>query len=260
MKSLSIAAAAVAIAAAAPAQAHMPYLLPNLFDVTKRDHVTVQAAFTETPFIADVAMRSADFRAEGPGGAQPAVQVVYLKDVAMFEAALPSDGTYRVSSGERLGRKGKMHRGADGAWRMVGEGDDPPTGAQLVEVQSVTVAEAYVTRGAPSREVLKPREEGLELRPITHPSEVFAAAPARFQLLFGGRPLADCEVKLYRAAGFFDGRSIAAETRSAADGAVTLTPPDAGTYLVLIRHRTEAPAGSETPYRSYTYTLTFLAT
>jgi hypothetical protein len=41
---------------------------------------------------------------------------------------------------------------------------------------------------------------------------------------------------------------------------VTLTPPDAGTYLVLIRHRTEAPAGSETPYRSYTYTLTFLAT
>jgi hypothetical protein len=62
---------------------------------------------------------------------------------------------------------------------------------------------------------------------------------------------------MFRSAGLYDGRKVAAQVKSGADGRFTLKPDDAGAYLILVRHRGVAPAGSETPYRSYTYTLTF---
>ena len=104
---------------------------------------------------------------------------------------------------------------------------------------------------------MRPIGTALEIQPLTHPAEIAAGSDARFRLLFDGKPLADTEVTLFRAAGNYDGRKIAATARSDAQGNFTLRPGDAGLYLVLVRHRTAAPAGSETPYRSYTYTLAF---
>jgi len=76
-------------------------------------------------------------------------------------------------------------------------------------------------------------------------------------LFFDGKPLANTEVTLFRAAGNYDGKKIVATVTSDAQGNFSLKPNDAGIYLILARHRTEAPAGSATPYRSYTYTLAF---
>ncbi|MFN3514789.1 MAG: DUF4198 domain-containing protein [Phenylobacterium sp.] len=251
-----------ALSAAGAAQAHMPYMLPNMFDLTERGHVTVQASFAEDAFVPEVAMRSEAFHTRGPDGAAlPIKDVVYLRDLTVFEAAVPANGTYRISSGERFGRKGKMYRDAAGRWVMTGEGGERPAGAELVDVQSLTLAEVYVSRGAPTREALAVTGKGLEVRPITHPSEIFAAQPAAFELLFDGAPVAGAEVEVYRSAGLYDGRKkIADRIVTDAAGRFSIVPPDGGTYLALIRHRTAAPAGAETPYRSYSYTLTFEAT
>ncbi len=54
---LALALSAVLLAVGT-AQAHSPYLLPNLFDLGKRDHVTVRGSFTEEFFSPDVAMKS----------------------------------------------------------------------------------------------------------------------------------------------------------------------------------------------------------
>lgn len=249
--------------AAAPgmAQAHMPYMLPNIFDLTDRDHVTVQASFTEDPFQAEVVMKSDAWHVRGPGGVvSPISNVSYLRDLAVFEAPIPAKGTYRVSSGERFGRKGKMYRDGEGRW-IISEGKDRPADAQLVDVQSMTLAEVYVTRGGPTPDALVPSGKGLELRPITHPSEIYAAQPASFELLFEGKPVSGAQVEVFRSAGAYDGqKQVGGQIATDAAGRFAITPPDAGTYLALIRHRTEAPAGAETPYRSYSYTLTFEAT
>jgi uncharacterized GH25 family protein len=252
-------AGALLLAAPTAAMAHMPYLLPNMFDVGERDHVTVQGSFAEDAFVPEVVMKSEGFHVRGDGGATPIVAPVYLRDLTVFEAPLAAPGTYRISSGERFGRKGKMYKGADGRW-VIGEGERTPPGTVLVDVQSMTLAEAYVTRGKPTFEALKPSGKNLELKPLTHPNEIFAGAPARFQLLFEGKPVGGATVDLFRAAGVYDGRKKAGEATTDAGGGFSLTPPDPGLYLALIRHRTEAPAGSETPYRSYSYTLTFEAT
>lgn len=251
-----------ALAAAAPgmAAAHMPYLLPNMFDAGQRDHVTVQGGFAEEAFVPEVAMKSDAFHVRGPGGATPIAQPIYLRDLTVFEAGLPAAGTYRISSGERAGRKGKMYKAADGRWTMAGEGGQPPAGVELVDVQSMTLAEVYVTRGAPSTQALAPTGKALELKPVTHPSEIYAKAPARFELLFEGKPVSGASVEVFRAAGLYDGMKLAVQAVTGADGGFSITPPDAGTYLALIRHRTAAPAGADTPFRSYSYTLTFEAT
>ena len=248
------------LAAPGLALAHMPYLLPNMFDAGDRDHVTVQGGFAEDAFVPEVVMKSDAFHVRGPSGTTPIASPIYLRDLTVFEADLPAKGTYRISSGERFGRLGKMYRAAGGEWTMGGEGGPAPAGVPLVDVQSLTLAEVYVTRGAPSAEALAPTGKDLELKPITHPSEIYAKAPARFELLFDGKPVAGARVELYRAAGVYDGRKLAAQATTDAKGDFSLTPPDAGTYLALIRHRIPAPPGAATPYRSYSYTLTFEAT
>lgn len=258
-KSALLGAAICAIAPGA-ALAHMPYLMPNYFDVADREHVTVQASFTEDAFAPDVVMRSDSWFVRGPAGPKAITEVTYLRDLAAFEAALPTVGTYRISSGERLGRNSKMYKDAKGDWIITGESGETPAGAALVDVQSVTAAEVYVTRGAPTREALAPTGKGLEMRAVTHPNEIFAKAPAQFQLDYQGKPLPGALVTVYRAAGVYDGKKVAAEVKTDANGRFSVTPPDGGTYLALIRHRTEAPAGSATPYRSYSYALTFEAT
>ena len=68
-------------------------------------------------------------------------------------------------------------------------------------------------------------------------------------------------VEVYRSAGVYDGKKkVLDQIKTDASGRFSITPPDAGTYLALIRHRTASPAGAQTPYRSYSYTLTFEAT
>lgn len=244
-------------AAASTAQAHMPYVLPTVFDVGKGDHVTVLSSFAEDAFVPEVAMRDAPFHLVGPDGTDlPTKPATHFRDLTVIEAALPADGTYRVTTGQRAGRKGKMYRQAE-AWVMQGEGGAPPAGASLVDVQSMTLAEAYVTRGKPSPGALKPKGTGLEIQAVTNPADYVAGSAADFLLLFDGKPLPATEVTLFRSAGVHDGRKVAAQIKSGADGRFRLTPEDAGTYLILARHRGTAPAGAETPYRSYTYTLAF---
>jgi len=251
------AAALLVLAGASAAQAHMPYVLPTLFDVGKGDHITVQSAFAEDIFVPEVAMRDAPFHLIGPdGNPLPAGPVTHLRDLSVFEANTPVDGTYRITSGQRAGRKGKMFKLGD-KWEIRGEDGTPPAGAEQVDVQSMTLADAYVTRGQPTQVALKPSGKALEIQAITHPNAITSGSEASFVLLFDGKPLANTEISVFRSAGTYDGRKVLAQLKSDASGRFSVKPEDAGIYMILVRHRGAAPAGAETPYRSYTYTLTF---
>jgi uncharacterized GH25 family protein len=261
VKSIWKRAAAIATGAAltiaGAAQAHMPYVLPTLFEI-RGDHVTVTSSFAEDAFVPEVAMRDAPFHLVRPDGSRGEVgPVTYLRDLTIFEADVKQDGTYRISTGQRTGRKSTMYK-QDGNWVVRGESEaEVPAGAVLVEVQSMTLADAYVTRGKQTDAVLKPVGAALEIHALTHPNSIAAGDEARFVLLFDGKPLAGTEVTLFRSAGVYDGRKVAVQVKSGADGSFALKPGDAGTYLVLVRHRAPAPEGSATPWRSYTYTLAF---
>ena len=77
-------AALICLGASLAVQAHSPYLLPNAFDLVDRKHVTVEASFTETFFVPDVAMKADDNHVIAPDGAKHALTPLYTQDLAII--------------------------------------------------------------------------------------------------------------------------------------------------------------------------------
>lgn len=243
---------------AAPAFAHMPYVLPTLFDAGTRERVTVEAAFSEDPFRPEVAMRDAPFEVTGPDGKTVKLSgSLQTQDRTIVEAALPADGLYRISSGQRLGRMNKMYRRGS-EWVLVGDGEAPPAGTPLIDARSTTLADAYVLRGKATGDgALKPRGTALEVHPASDPSGYAPGAPLAFTILFDGKPLVGTVVTVFRESGFYDGRKQVAEVRSDKAGRIAATAPDAGRYMVMVRHRPDTAPATGGPHLSYTATLAF---
>jgi uncharacterized GH25 family protein len=236
------------------AQAHSPYLLPNAFDVTQRDHVTVQASFTEVFFTPDIVMKAEDWHVLQPDGAKVALKPVYARDLALLEVETRTPGTYRVSTGLRTGRVAKSAL-IDGEWQGVGEGRELPAGTRVADMQSLTRADVYVSRGKPTNEALASTGKGVEFQMQTHPNSIGAGEPLRFVVLFEGKPLANQGVELQAGSGGYQGAKPQT-LRSDAAGVVQLTPATPGVYHVMTRHRVES-GGAGSVVRSYTYALTF---
>jgi len=241
---------------ASPGSAHMPYMLPSVFDAGTRTSVTIEASFTEDAFRPEIAMQNAPFERTGPDGATVRLGTPALThDATMLDVPLPADGLYRISSGQRIGRMGKMVREGD-SWKVVGEGMTP-VGAAPVDVRSTTLADVYVLHGKPGAcGALKPRGVALEIHPLSDPASYAPGKPARFEILYDGKPLTTEKVILFRERGFYDGRKQETTATPDASGQFMVTPTDAGRYLMLVRHRVGPDAMVAT---SYTVTLAFEA-
>lgn len=254
----SLAGPALALAAAA-AHAHTPYLAPASFDPMHGDLVTLDAAFAEEFFAPEVVFDNSEFVVVDPEGKTvPADTVQRLKTRAVVEHRLGAKGTYRFSSGRRLGAVMRSWE-LDGKKESTRDPEKPmPAGAKLLShYQSISVSEAYVTLGAPSRAALKPYGNGLELVPVTHPSDLYAGEKFAFEIHFDGKPLAGQEVEIFSATGDSASKKAAAKLTTDAAGKATFDLARAGIYLALIRHRGKAPEGAAAPEYGYNYTLSF---
>lgn len=239
---------------AAVAAAHAPYLLPNNFDLGKRDHVSVQASLTENYFIPDVAMKADGYHVVMPDGAKVAVTPVYTRDLAVLDVATPGDGTYRISTGNRSGRTAKAALLPDGTWKFFGEREAPPTGAKLHDMHSITRAEVFVSRGTPTDAALALTGTGLEFQLLTHPSRLLAGTPLKVRVLYDGKPVADQVIEVRRGA-LEEGAAAPVEVRTGADGGATVPLARPGIYHVMARYRF-GMAGAEPKAQSHTYAVT----
>lgn len=255
MKKHVLAAVLLFAAAVAPASAYTSYIKPDQFWVTEPP-IRVEGAFTTQFFTPAIAL------GEGVTITNPAGQIVSPGRLAVtatateIDARLAGGGTYRISTGEVAGQVANLV-GENGQWRPLGAGEVPPEGAPTTTLQTVTVADAYVTRGAASRENVDRTVGRLAIRPITHPNQVLAAQGFEVEVLFDGAPMANTAVVLY-AAGDADNkvdRFVA--TNEAGRAVFTFDAP--GHYIIAARHRADMPAGAPAAVGSYTTTLTFEA-
>jgi uncharacterized GH25 family protein len=245
---------ALLLSLAAPtAKAHSPYLLPTVFDASDRKLVTVQGAFTESFFTPEVVMKSDAYAVIGPDGVRVPLTPTYTRELALVEAVTEKPGTYRITTGLRGGRTAKAAL-VKGEWQFF-EGAKAP--ADAIDMQSLTMADVYVTRGAPSDAALAPIGKGLEFKAVTHPSKIVTGQDAVFEVLFDGKPLAGQEITFQGADDRYAETKAAPKTvKSDAKGRFALKVDKSGIYQVQTRYRV-APVAAGQPGQSFTYALTF---
>lgn len=258
IKSRVVLALSAVVFAVGTAQAHSPYLLPNLFDLGKRDHVTVQGSFTEQFFSPDVAMKSDDYHVVTPTGAKVPLTPVYTRDLTIVEADTKEAGTYRISTGKRGGRTAKA-AWIDGDWKFLGPKEEAPAGSKAYDVTSITMAEVYVTQGKPTEQALAPRNTGLEYRALSHPNSAFVGSEVKFEVLFDGKPLAGHTVSVYGGKALAADQKPFAEVTTDQEGRFSFKPSEPGAYLAMSRHR-PTPAKDSQQGVSYTYSVVLEAT
>jgi hypothetical protein len=133
---------AAALAGAGQAAAHTSYLLPSVFSPVAEELVTIQASFAERQFFRpEVAVTSEDFHLLRPDGRRDTYdRIVTLSQLTVLESDVKEAGTYRFTTGERLGRAGRQVLDK-ATWRPVEPGEKLAAGAETKTSQTVTVAE-----------------------------------------------------------------------------------------------------------------------
>lgn len=250
-------AAVLLAAAATPAAAYTSYLKPDQFWVTEAE-VEVEGSYATTFFTPAIAVGDS-LTVLNPTGERVAADRIAVTPGGSTElqADLARGGTYRVSTGEVMGQVANLVGGADGQWRVLGAGEVPPAGAQTTTLQTVTVADTYVTRGAASDVSQLPTVGRLAIRPVTHPNQVLASQGFQIELLFDNQPLGNVAIVLYSEGD--PETKLDRYVATDANGRATFTFDGSGQYIIAARHRADMPAGSAAAVGSYTTTLTFEA-
>jgi len=254
-----IAWASLALTAALPVAAHTPYLQPSSFAPREGQTVALDASFAETFFVPETAFDDSAFSVTGPDGATSPLPSQVMKTRTVAEYTLPKvAGTYRLSTGTRLGAlfrtweiNGKRESSRDASVKI-------PAGAKVIsDFQSLTLAETYVTARSPDRAALAPRNKGLELVAVSHPSDLYVGEEFEFIVQYDGKSLVAQPVEITEAVWSSDRKPQVITLETDAQGHGRMKLEQAGTWVALTRFRTPAPAGAPVAEYSNSYTLSF---
>lgn len=234
LRTLCLAAAFVAAFAPLHAAAHRAWMVPSASVVSGEDPwISIDAASSNVLFYADHnAMRLDNLTITAPDGSQAAAQnVMQGRYRSTFDLQLTQSGTYRIASVNQGVFARYTLNGEQRMWRGRAEemAANLPAGAADVRVtQNNNRVETFVTRGAPTP--VTPTNIGLELAPITHPTDLVAGEEARFRLLLDGRPAANLEVTIAPGGGRYRDNPGDIHVTTDADGAFAIAWVSAGLY------------------------------
>jgi len=238
----------------ASAEAHTAYMLPRSFAPTG-NIVTVDAGYATSFFTSEIGIASPAMHYNGPDGGHGSFDAASVDAThSSFDFSTESEGTYHFTTGEILGPVTTL-LADNGTWRPLAPGETPAADAQTQTLQTVIVADTYISKVRPSDAPLTTQVGRLAIRPITHPNRVSIATGFEVQLLLDGQPLPNMAVVLY-AQGDPETKLDNFVT-TGADGHAKFTFTTPGTYMAAVRYRAQAPAGAAAQVQSYTTTLTF---
>lgn len=228
--------AALAFTLALPmaAHAHRAWLLPSSTVLSGAEWVAVDAAVSNDVFhlkLGPLALN--DLHILGPDGKEVPVENLNTsgKTRNSFEFRPSAQGTYKVmATNETLVATYKLGD-ANKRWRGKAENfaKELPAGARDVNVSLAQARyETFVTVGKPSDAVLKPRNVGLELVPLSSPNDLYVGDSTQFQFLLDGKPAANLDVSVIPGGARYRDKLNEVRTRTDADGKFSVTWKEAG--------------------------------
>ncbi|RZZ86690.1 DUF4198 domain-containing protein [Pseudoxanthomonas winnipegensis] len=236
-RSLTLALALAAAVTSFSAAAHKQWLLPSGTTFSGNDPwVSVDAAVSNDLFYFEhVPMRLDDLVITAPDGSTVKPENASTgKYRSVFDVELKQEGTYRIASvSSGLFASYETADGERKRWRgdAANFAAEVPKNAKNLQVsQMASRVETFVTHGAPTATALKPSGVGLELVPVTAPSDLVADEAASFKLVLDGKPAPNVEVTVIRGGTRYRNAQEEIKARTDAQGAFSVTWPDAGMY------------------------------
>jgi len=264
------------------AQAHTPYLVPNLVHASnRRPVISLEVSATHNFFIPDGAFVDSTFSVTRPNGSvytipesdihKLIVRVTVEHQIKVAEGEDPA-GTYRVVSGPRVGAPSRTWE-VNGEVKRIRPNEEVPEGAVLKShTQSISTMETYVTVGTarvaegqpprpkPDTKALEATGKGLEIVTVNHPNELVVGDSFAFRVQFEGKPLANHKFNVVYSNMDLSGESSTESLTTDANGAVSYALKKAGVYMAMLRYSEDAPLSATTPSKVYSHSLTFNVT
>lgn len=239
MKTLSL--AIIAFVTALTAEAHVPFLKPNQFHVTHH-RLTIESAFTEFPFQADFAMDSPNFSLTSPTGETTGLQAVAkTKSAVYLEPELNEEGSYRISTGQRVGPVYKAIETAD--QKLYFAADMKRVSGKPATMHYVSYADTYIYKGQPNY-TARPFNQGLEIIPLSSPNTLTLGGSLRLQVLEDGKPVPNARIIVVTDNEHFTQRRIedlydvenvrASNLHANAQGEFSFQPQKAGLNFLFV--------------------------
>lgn len=272
MKTVLLAAVAM-ITAATPAMAHRQWLLPSATIFSGTDAwVTVDGAASNDLFFPDhQPMRLDNVKAWAPDGTEARIENGATgRYRSTFDVKLDKPGTWKIGTAQS-GVAGTFK--VDGVeWRLGGRRGPATAAAQPNSVATIDQMPAnatdlkltesagrndiYVTAGEPTDTIFQPSNKGLEMVPVTHPSELVAGEAARFKFLVDGKPAANLKVSVLPGGKRYRDDDGLMEIVTGADGVAQVTWPQAGMFWMNTSYSDDKPTIARATARRLSYTAT----
>lgn len=245
------------------AQAARTWIVPSAATMSKVDsYVTIDAAASDELFNPGRAIPLENVVVTGPDGAAVSPEnPVTGKQRSSFELKLAKEGTYRValvsdSLNAMYTVGGELKR-----WRGSAEtfAKEVPANAQDLNVSRTQGRlETFVTASKSSAQALKPTGVGLELVPLTNPTEIFAGDTGNYQFLLDGKPAADLAVTIVLGGNRYRDALNELTLKTGKDGKFSIKWLGAGMYWL---NANISPPGENAgtlaqPVRRFSYSAT----
>ncbi|MCS0444551.1 DUF4198 domain-containing protein [Vibrio diabolicus] len=249
MKAVALASVmAMGLAATTTAQAHPRWVLPSHFTVSKEggDWLTFDVTASHGTFVFDKPAGSDQAFVVMPDGRSERPNfVVRGKRRSMFDFFFTEEGTHKVAINNQPSyyTQYKAGRRDTVKWARANKAERhdvlPEQARDVVTQLSYTRAESYITVGMPTDKALEIEGKMLEMKPITHPSDIIEGEPVTFQFFFNGEPQEGVTAEITLEGTMYRNHQEQIDVVSDKDGKVIFTPEVAGRYLMKANYKGE---------------------
>jgi uncharacterized GH25 family protein len=228
-------AAALTIALPMTAQAARLWIVPSATVVPNVDaYVTIDASASDDLFNIGRALPLENIVIAGPGGTTISPENPLTgKQRSSFELKLAETGTYKIALiSDSLNASYKVN-GEMKRWRGTADtfAKEVPADAQDLNVSRMQGRlETFVTVGKSTLQTWKSSGAGLELIPLTSPTDLFTGDTSNFRFILDGKPAADLPVTVVLGNNRYRDALGELTLKTDKDGKFSVKWPSAGMY------------------------------
>lgn len=240
----------IAVIISTQASAHDLNMWPSQFNIhsKKPTVVTVDLSFSESAYRLDHAASPSGLSVLDVNGKKLRKMGNLYQSAQRTTIDLPidSEGTYTVlyQSSPRYTTSYSMDKSNTKNKRLrldkiAAQSELPKGASNVITKKSITSAITFITNTLPSKVLYKAKNKGLEITPVTHPSDYVTNDTLSMKITYNGKALKNASVYLKRDGAQYTNDSTPKQLNTNTQGELDLTLVLAGRYLLSVKHSIE---------------------